>query len=168
MVPDGKWLPEKGLKNIWKAEPGDNAETLAKDAGISLEEVKKIISNHPYITGGTYVATGPIGMETDNNTTGLDVSNTIANAVEGLEKDMERTEGTVRVTDGACNGNKFSPKYYKSGWSGGNKARIKTYIMKVVLVWRCWHNSGGYYWLGYWRSHRRIYRREKCTNDSTI
>jgi hypothetical protein len=67
--PDGKWVPVKGLKNVWKAELGDNAETLARDAGISLEEAKKIISNHPYITEGTYVATGPIGLETQEITT---------------------------------------------------------------------------------------------------
>ncbi len=62
---DGRdmWKPVYGLKNVWKAELGDNAETLARDANISLEEAQKVISRHPYITEGTYVNIGKIELD---------------------------------------------------------------------------------------------------------
>ena len=63
--PDGKldWESVKGLKNVWKAQLGDNVETLAKDANIPLEKAQEVVSNHPYITEGTYVTTGNVELE---------------------------------------------------------------------------------------------------------
>jgi hypothetical protein len=36
-------------------------------------------------------------------------------------------EGSFRLTNGAYNGNAWSPKYYPSAWRGGSRARISTY-----------------------------------------
>ena len=36
-------------------------------------------------------------------------------------------EGSFRLTNGAYNGNAWSPKYYSSAWRGGSRARISTY-----------------------------------------
>ena len=40
---------------------------------------------------------------------------------------LENTVGSFRLTNGAYNGSKWSPKYYSSGWTGGSRARITTY-----------------------------------------
>jgi len=37
------WQPVKRLKNVWKAEKGDSAATLAKDANVSYEVANKAI-----------------------------------------------------------------------------------------------------------------------------
>ncbi|MBF0575496.1 hypothetical protein [Dysgonomonas sp. GY617] len=36
-------------------------------------------------------------------------------------------QGSFRLTNGLYNGSQLSPKYYKTGWTGGSIARIKTY-----------------------------------------
>ena len=41
-------------------------------------------------------------------------------------------EGSFRLTNGAYNGNAFSPKYYPSGWLGGSRARISTYSIGKI------------------------------------
>lgn len=40
---------------------------------------------------------------------------------------LENTSGSFRMRNGSYNGNRFSPKYYQSGWAGGSRAGIKTY-----------------------------------------
>lgn len=63
------------------------------------------------------------------------VGNIASNAntvVENVTKGMKEIEGTIRLTNGAYNGNKFSPKLYESGWKGGGKARIKTYNVSKI------------------------------------
>src|SRR5690606_7652995 len=45
---------------------------------------------------------------------------------------LEYTPGSFRVTNGAYNGNVFSPKYYASGWTGGSVARINTYNIAKI------------------------------------
>jgi hypothetical protein len=42
---------------------------------------------------------------------------------------MTTQGGSVRLTNGAYNGNALSPKYYESGWAGGSRAQIKTYSL---------------------------------------
>ncbi len=51
----------------------------------------------------------------------------IVNGVSGLAKGLEKQKASFRVTNGEYNGNKLSPKIYKSGWNGGSRAKIKTY-----------------------------------------
>jgi len=45
---------------------------------------------------------------------------------------LQKVKGTIRLTNGKKNGNKFSPKYYKSGWNGGGKSGIKTYDISKI------------------------------------
>ena len=47
-------------------------------------------------------------------------------------ENFEDVEGSMRLTNGKYNGDKFSPKYYKSGWKGGSRARIKTYDLSPI------------------------------------
>ena len=57
------------------------------------------------------------------NTSNDNIINNIVSGVEKGAKIISDIGGTVRFTK---NG-KISPKYYKSGWLGGSKAKIKTY-----------------------------------------
>ncbi|WP_294279243.1 RHS repeat-associated core domain-containing protein [uncultured Chryseobacterium sp.] len=41
-------------------------------------------------------------------------------------------EGSIRLTNGRYNGNAWSPKYYRSGWLGGSRARITTYNISRI------------------------------------
>src|SRR5690606_40611520 len=45
---------------------------------------------------------------------------------------LEYTPGSFRLTNGAYNGDVFSPKFYASGWKGGSVARIKTYNLAKI------------------------------------
>lgn len=45
---------------------------------------------------------------------------------------MAEMTSSFRVTNGAANGSRFSPKYYPSGWSGGSKAKIKTFSVGKI------------------------------------
>src|SRR5690606_9838096 len=45
---------------------------------------------------------------------------------------LENTPGSFRFTNGAYNGDVFSPKFYASGWTGGSVARIKTYNLAKI------------------------------------
>ena len=51
------------------------------------------------------------------------IFNNILSGVEDGAKKLSHNEGTIRFVK---NG-KISPKYYKNGWVGGSKAKIKTY-----------------------------------------
>ena len=44
----------------------------------------------------------------------------------------ETTRATFRLGNGAYNGNRFSPKLYRSGWGGGSSARISTFKISTV------------------------------------
>ncbi len=50
-----------------------------------------------------------------------------ADGVGGLGGGLQSKGGSLRITDGAYNGNGLSLKHYESGWTGGSRARIKTY-----------------------------------------
>jgi RHS repeat-associated protein len=50
-----------------------------------------------------------------------------SDAVGGVGAGASQAGGSMRLTNGAYNGNSFSPKYYGSGWKGGSVARIKTF-----------------------------------------
>lgn len=45
---------------------------------------------------------------------------------------LEIQKSSIRLTNGIANGDKFSPKFYKSGWGGGSKAGIKTYRINKI------------------------------------
>ena len=65
------------------------------------------------------------------NTSNDNKNNNILSGVKVGAKIISGIGGTVRFTK---NG-KISPKYYKSGWLGGSKAKIKTYkIGKFVNI----------------------------------
>lgn len=49
-----------------------------------------------------------------------------------LGSGLKDTKATIRLTNGEYNGNKLSPKVYKSGWKGGSRAKIKTYELKPL------------------------------------
>ena len=59
----------------------------------------------------------------------IDEINSFVDDVAGI---LEKVKGTIRLTNGKKNGNKFSPKYYKSGWNGGGKSGIKTYDISKI------------------------------------
>lgn len=40
---------------------------------------------------------------------------------------LENAPSSFRIGNGFYNGNRFSPRYYRSGWVGGSRAKIKTY-----------------------------------------
>src|SRR5690606_1014807 len=70
-----------------------------------------------------------------SNSTGSGSPNFVdrANWVVGtMGTGLEYTPGSFRVTNGAYNGNVFSPKYYASGWTGGSVARINTYNIAKI------------------------------------
>ena len=63
----------------------------------------------------------------DNNI--IEVANDVLDEVaDGLGE----VKGSVRLTNGKYNGDKFSPKYYESGWKGGSKAGIKTHNVAPI------------------------------------
>ena len=45
----------------------------------------------------------------------------------GLGVGIQTQGGSLRLTNGAYNGNALSLKYYETGWAGGSRARITTY-----------------------------------------
>ena len=52
--------------------------------------------------------------------------------VGGLGTGLTTQGGSLRLTNGAYNGNALSPKYYESGWTGGSRAQIKTYNLSSI------------------------------------
>jgi len=60
------------------------------------------------------------------------VAGATADAAGGLGAGLTTQGGSVRLTNGAYNGNGLSPKYYASGWAGGSVAQIKTYNLGAV------------------------------------
>src|SRR5690606_36088351 len=40
---------------------------------------------------------------------------------------LEYNTGSFRLRNGVANGNALSPKYYRSGWTGGSRAQIRTF-----------------------------------------
>jgi hypothetical protein len=52
--------------------------------------------------------------------------------IDDIGELMEKVKGSFRITDGKKNGDNFSFKYYKSGWKGGSRARIKTYDVEKI------------------------------------
>lgn len=53
-------------------------------------------------------------------------------AVQDISGEIEDTKSTFRITNGAKNGNKISFKNYESGWTGGSRAKIKTYKIAPI------------------------------------
>ena len=53
-------------------------------------------------------------------------------AVQDISGEIEDTKSTFRITNGAKNGNKISFKKYESGWTGGSRAKIKTYKIAPI------------------------------------
>ena len=47
--------------------------------------------------------------------------------MSGTGAGLKQNTGSLRLTNGAYNGNAISPKYYSSGWGGGSVAQIKTF-----------------------------------------
>ena len=62
----------------------------------------------------------------------FDIISDINDIVDYAADIMEDIKGSFRLTDGKKNGNNFSFKYYKSGWKGGSRARIKTYNVEKI------------------------------------
>ncbi len=58
----------------------------------------------------------------------LDTGN---NGMGGMGAGMGQVGGSLRFTNGAYNGSKFSLRHYASGWNGGSVARITTYNLKA-------------------------------------
>ncbi|GEO22236.1 hypothetical protein CQA01_27700 [Cyclobacterium qasimii] len=56
----------------------------------------------------------------------------IIDGTGGFGQGMVQSGGSIRVRNGAYNGNQLSPKYYQSGWTGGSRAQITTYNMTRV------------------------------------
>jgi RHS repeat-associated protein len=50
-----------------------------------------------------------------------------SDVIGGLGTGLQSQGGSMRLTNGAANGNTLSLKYYESGWTGGSKAKITTY-----------------------------------------
>lgn len=55
---------------------------------------------------------------------------------------LEHSIATFRVTNGAYNSSRFSPKMYPSGWIGGSAARITTYKVSSLSPWAKWGSFG--------------------------
>ena len=55
----------------------------------------------------------------------------INTVVDGIADGMKKSKASFRLTDGK-KGNKISFKYYKSGWNGGSKAGINTYLNSKI------------------------------------
>jgi RHS repeat-associated protein len=67
------------------------------------------------------------------------------NSLSGLGTGMNHMGGSFRLTNGAYNGNIFSPKYYASNWQGGSRAKITTYSMnKWGSKFSKWGTRGGW------------------------
>ena len=99
--PDGRapeWIDNGD--GTYTAEAGDSAFSLAKDAGISTSYANTLVESQ---LGANF------------------------NGVGGLGTGSTAQGGSLRLTNGAYNGNALSPQYYESGWTGGSRAQIKTY-----------------------------------------
>ena len=62
----------------------------------------------------------------------LKTINNVNDRIDDIGKIMEDVKGSFRITNGKKNGDKFSFKYYKSGWKGGSRAMIKTYDVEKI------------------------------------
>jgi len=83
------WKPVQGLRNVWKAEAGDNVETLARDAGISTEAARKVFDSHGLnydnVEEGYYVLTCRIALSTELSGRELKPIDLTDELISGLE-----------------------------------------------------------------------------------
>jgi len=140
--PDGMldWEPVKGLKNVWKAQIGDNEKSLAEDAGISVEEAEKATAQHPYITEGTAVAIGEIGVVYDENN--LDKDAVISSRhVEQTSSKTKETKATILKNDfkfgkGGGKMSFFEGSYKKKGNVGASSSGFSTSLLTGELHYK--------------------------------
>ncbi|MEM6320942.1 MAG: 3-coathanger stack domain-containing protein [Bacteroidota bacterium] len=98
--------------------------------------VNTITHEYSWSSGGTGI-TPLLPSGSSTAASGLSISSSTAagataDGVGGLGAGLTTQGGSVRLTNGAYNGNGLSPKYYASGWTGGSVAQIKTYNLGTV------------------------------------
>jgi hypothetical protein len=156
--PDGRngdWIDQGG--GIWKAEKGDSAASLAKDANIPAARANEIVvgelgPNYVGADGGvksnvkvgntvtvgtrptvsyTRMTSGNQSTATVNNspleTAATPGATSALRTISGVSGGLSSSTSSFRITNGLANGSQLSPKLYSSGWRGGSMARITTY-----------------------------------------
>lgn len=131
---------DAGISNTYAnalVESQLGANYIGADGGLkSNVEVGDVVSVASYSyswssgeSGGTPLLADGSGSSTASGG-GVSTSTLLgatSDGVGGLGTGLTTQGGSLRLTNGAYNGNALSPKYYESGWGGGSVARIKTY-----------------------------------------
>ncbi|WP_101260003.1 hypothetical protein [Labilibaculum filiforme] len=122
--------PEE-LQQLAKYLPDDECIVMQEDGSLSIEYIEEPIpspvwnySTQNYSMMGEDATAGSDPFSDNTWTTAIDWSN---NGAGGVGTSMSKLKGSFRMSNGAANGSKFSPKYYESNWSGGSRARITTH-----------------------------------------
>jgi len=93
-------------------------------------------SVNPALTNSShYQQASDTGLGLSKNSGGeaaISVLGVVSDGVGGLGGGLKEQGGSLRITNGAYNGNALSLKYYESGWAGGSRAQIKTYQLSSV------------------------------------
>ena len=76
---------------------------------------------------GSNVALNTSGNSAVSSGIDLTIPSTISDGIGGLGVGLQTQGGSIRLTNGAANGNALSLRLYDSGWNGGSRARITTY-----------------------------------------
>ena len=121
-----------GTSFDYTAHDGTDRPVKLRDNGVYFVFPKQeLVDVQPEEINFTEASEGPGKL--------LGVSKTTRNASTELEQSLKLSvfalvgEGmgnsswSYRLTNGAYNGNVFSPWIYRSGWTGGSRAQIKTY-----------------------------------------
>ncbi len=114
------------------------ANYIGADGGLkSNVEVGDVVDITPYEydwsfgePSSTIQLAGGAGSGSSSTPSGVataTVLGAISDGTGGLGGGLTKQGGSLRLTNGAYNGNALSLKYYESGWTGGSKAQIKTY-----------------------------------------
>jgi RHS repeat-associated protein len=114
---------------------------------------QKSIDNSSVLISGTYIGSSAYRVKEDGNTVSYNSDGTKSSAIglpevlvvghggsnikgyvssssdalSGLGVGLIEQGGSMRITNGAYNGNSVSFRYYESGWKGGSRAKISTY-----------------------------------------
>jgi len=119
------------LQQMAQFLPDDECIVMQEDGSLSIEFIDEPNldpntnpSTPNYSMMGEDTTAGNDAFSGNDWTTSLDWSN---NGAGGFSTGMNKLKGSFRMSNGAANGSKFSPKYYESNWAGGSRAKITTY-----------------------------------------